>query len=232
MRFFVGTSGFSYKGWKGNFYPEKIPAREMLRFYAGKLTGVEINNTFYRMPKVSVLESWRQQVPEGFRFAVKASRRITHFKRLQNADEETGYLLEVVQSLGPQLGVVLFQLPPNFQKDLVRLETFLELLPTGTCAAFEFRHRSWWDDDVSDCLRSSGCALCLADTDNGPADPIVATSTTGYLRLRRTAYTDQELGEWARRVGDQGWEEAYVFFKHEEAGAGPHMAARFLQLVG
>jgi len=231
MEIGVGTSGWSYKEWKGKFYPEKQAAKDMLAYYAGKLTAVEINNTFYRMPKTSVLESWAAQVGEEFRFSLKASRRITHFSRLKDAGEETDYLVRTARSLGSRLGVILFQLPPNLKKDLPRLETFLkDALPAGTPAAFEFRHESWLEDDVLDRLREAGCALCLADTDDG-ATPFVRTAPLGYLRLRRSEYTDADLGDWAKRVRDAEWERAFVFFKHEDEAAGPRMAMHFRELV-
>lgn len=228
----VGTSGFAYKEWKGKFYPEKHPDQEMLQFYGGKLTAVEINNTFYQMPKPALLEGWAEKVPPTFRFALKASRRITHFKRLKDAAEETRYLVETAQVLGPRLGVILFQLPPNCRKDLDVLHRFLTgALPPGTPAAFEFRHDSWLEDDVFDRLRESGCALCIADTDEG-GTPFRSTADWGYLRLRGTTYTDEDLGEWVKRVRGEGWKRAFVFFKHEDEAAGPLMAMRFRELAG
>jgi uncharacterized protein YecE (DUF72 family) len=231
MQLGIGTSGYSYKEWKGSFYPEKLAAKDMLAYYAGRLTAVEINNTFYRMPKASVLESWAAQAGEDFRFSLKASRRITHFSRLKDAAEETDYLVRTARSLGSRLGVILFQLPPNLKKDLPRLERFLkDALPSGTSAAFEFRHESWLEDDVLDRLRDAGCALCLADTDDG-ATPFVRTAPLGYLRLRRSAYSDGDLAAWAKRVREAGWERAFVFFKHEDEAAGPRMAMRFRELA-
>jgi uncharacterized protein YecE (DUF72 family) len=231
MRWHVGTSGYSYKEWKGNFYPEKLPAKDMLSYYAQRLPAVEVNNTFYRMPKTSVLETWGAQVPETFRFVLKASQRITHFKRLKETEEVTGYLWNAASTLGDKLGVFLFQLPPNFRKDLERLTDFLANLPDPTRAAFEFRHESWFDDEVYDALRSAGTAFCIAD-DDGAAEPasVISTASWGYLRLRRESYSESDLDAWARRIRDHSWESAYVFFKHEDAGAGPRMAARFLEL--
>ncbi len=231
MKLRVGTSGYSYKEWKGSFYPEGLAAAEMLQFYATKLPAVEINNTFYRLPKASVLENWAAQVPETFRFAIKASRRITHMKRLKGAEDETGYLLETVQTLGSRLGVVLFQLPPNLKKDLPRLEDFIALLNPDTRAVFEFRHDSWRDDEVLTCLGDRGCALCIADVDDEPVPDVVATARHGYLRLRRTVYAQADLKHWAETIGDQDWDEAYVFFKHEDEAAGPRTAAEFLRLT-
>ncbi len=233
MELFAGTSGYSYKEWKGAFYPEDLPAGEMLGFYSGQLPAVEINNTFYRMPKRSVLESWAAQVPEGFRFSIKASRRITHFKRLKEADEELGFLLGNLEVLGPRLGVVLFQLPPNLKKDLPRLEAFVALLPDGLPAAFEFRHASWLEDgEAAACLAERGLALCKADTEDEPAEGPLAGGPLGYLRLRRAAYDDADLLGFAERIRTAGFERAFVFFKHEDEGAGPRLARRFLDLAG
>jgi uncharacterized protein YecE (DUF72 family) len=231
MRLFAGTSGYSYKEWKGSFYPADLPADQMLRSYAERLPAVEINNTFYRLPSAAQLESWAGQVPAGFRFAVKASRRITHIKRLKEAHDETGYLLRTLNALGPRLGVVLFQLPPNMKKDLGRLGAFLDLLTLGPRAAFEFRHPSWMDADVEACLRDRGCAWCVADDEDGPEPQVVSTGRLGYLRLRRPGYDDAALARWAAAVAARDWDEAYVFFKHEDEGAGPALAQRFLELA-
>jgi uncharacterized protein YecE (DUF72 family) len=225
MRVRAGTSGFSYKEWKGSFYPEDLPAGEMLRFYAGRLAAVEINNTFYRMPKPALLEGWSAQVPESFRFVLKASQRITHHKRLKEAGEEAAYFFRVAATLGDRLGPALFQLPPNLKKDLPRLEAFLDVLPAGSRAAFEFRHASWFEEDVFAALRARGAALCIAE-DEDLATPLVATADWGYLRLRRQDYTEADVIAWADRVRAQSWGEAYVFFKHEDAGSGPKLAAQ------
>lgn len=232
MKLYVGTSGYSYKEWKGNFYPEKLTPQEMLAYYATKLPAVEINNTFYRLPREHVVESWAEQVPKDFRFSVKASRRITHVKRLKNAAEETDYLLRTIGALKERLGVVLFQLPPNLSKDLFRLHAFLDVLPLGTRAAFEFRHPSWFDEDVYAALRKENCPLCIADTEDNEDTQIVSTADWGYLRLRKPGYRKPQLEKWGARIAAQGWTEAFVFFKHEDAGAGPKMAARFIELAG
>jgi len=230
---YVGTSGFSYKEWKGNFYPEKLAAKEMLAFYATRLPSVEINNTFYRMPRRDMLASWCEQVPEEFRFVIKASRRITHMRRLKEADEATGYLLEAVGVLGNRLGAILFQLPPNFRKDADRLRTFLELLPYGTPAAFEFRHPEWFDEETYGILRERGFAFAYVDDDNPEKDaPLVGTADWGYARLRRPEYSDDELAGLARQMLARDWKRAYVFFKHEDEGAGPALAARFREILG
>jgi uncharacterized protein YecE (DUF72 family) len=230
MELFAGTSGFAYREWIGPFYPERLPAAEMLRYYAGKLPSVEINNTFYRLPKPSLLEAWAAQVPEGFRFALKASQRITHRKRLRDVAEETDYLLRTSAALGPRLGPILFQCPPNLALDLERLDRFLDLLPPGTRAALEFRHPSWRDPAVAERLRSRDVALVSVDAEDAPARVEPATASFGYLRLRRPGYERAELAAWASRIATAGWSQAFVFFKHEDAGAGPRLAEEFLAL--
>jgi len=230
MTLYVGTSGYSYKEWKGSFYPEKIPAKEMLRYYSERLSTVEINATFYRMPQPSMLENWKEQVPPHFRFSLKASQRITHFKRLKETEEETKYFLETAAVLGEQMGVVLFQLPPNMKKDLARLETFLGHLPLDVPAAFEFRHPTWFEDDVLQLLRSQNRPLVVSDTDDMPTTHIDKTADWGYLRLRRVNYSEENLREWVTRIRDQNWKQAFLFFKHEDAGTGPKLAAQFLRL--
>ena len=231
MNLNVGTSGYSYKEWKGSFYPEKIPAKEMLRFYSERLSTVEINATFYRMPQPSMLENWKEQVSPTFRFSLKAPQRITHIKRLKETDEETKYFFETASVLKDQLGVVLVQLPPNMKKDLPRLETFLTHLPQATRAAFEFRHPTWFDDDVLDLLRSQKRALVVSDTDDMPTTHIDKTADWGYLRLRRVNYSEENLADWVGRIRDQNWTETFLFFKHEDAGTGPKLAAQFLRIA-
>ena len=231
MKLHVGTSGYSYKEWKGNFYPEDLPAKEMLSYYSRRLPAVEINNTFYRLPQPSMMENWKAQVPARFRFSIKATQRITHIKRLNNVAEETKYLLETAALLEERLGVVLFQLPPNMKKDTGRLSTFLELLPTETRAAFEFRHESWFDDETFGLLRQKNCALVVSDTDEKPLTEIINTASWGYLRLRRTAYEETDLAAWLKRVREQKWKDAFVFFKHEDEGVGPKLAAQFIEMA-
>ena len=231
MNLYVGTSGYSYKEWKGSFYPEKLPAKEMLSYYASKLKAVEINNTFYRMPQKSLLETWKSQVPADFKFSVKAPQRITHFKRLKDAADETNYFLDTVTVFENRLGVVLFQLPPNMKKDLPRLESFLSALPQQIPIAFEFRHPTWMEDDVLQVLSASNRALCISDTDDLPVSHIDKTANWGYLRLRRVNYGEEQLTEWLRRVRDTGWDYTFVFFKHEDEGTGPRLAAEFLSLA-
>ncbi len=231
MTLYVGTSGYSYKEWKGSFYPEKIPAKEMLSYYAGRLSTVEINATFYRMPQTSMLENWKAQVPPLFRFSLKASQRITHFKRLKETEEETKYFLETAGVLGDQLGVILVQLPPNMKKDLPRLENFLTQLPATTPAAFEFRHPTWFEDDVLELLRGQNRPLVVSDTDDLPTNHIDKTADWGYLRLRRVNYSEENLKEWVARIRAQSWKETFVFFKHEDEGTGPKLAAQFIKLA-
>lgn len=225
MRVLPGTSGFSYKEWKGSFYPEDLPASEMLRHYASRLPAVEINNTFYRMPRATMLASWAEQVPDGFFFALKASQQITHRKRLKEAGEAVAYFFEVATTLGDRLGPVLIQLPPNLKKDLPRLIDFLTLLPPAARSAFEFRHESWFDEEVFGALRSAGAALCWAE-DEELSTPRVPTAGWGYLRLRRADYTDADVAAWADRIRGETWTDAYVFFKHEDEGTGPRLAER------
>ncbi len=222
----TGASGFSYQPWKGPFYPENLPDSEMLSYYAKRLTAVEINNTFYRLPKASVLERWAGQTPKDFRFAIKASRHITHFARLkEEAADPLSYLLENLSALGTKVGPVLFQLPPNMKKDLPRLQAFLKLLPKTQQTTFEFRHPSWFEDDVFDALQVANTALCIADSgDEDKTAPFVATADWGYLRLRRDDYGARRIGAWAEKIQHQDWRETYVFFKHEDSGAAPKLA--------
>lgn len=213
----AGASGYSFKEWKGPFYPEKIDADAMLPFYAERLPTVEINNTFYRMPKVSVLENWAASTPAGFHFAIKASRRITHLARLKGdaAAESLAYLYANLVGLGDKRGPVLFQLPPNLKKDLPRLTAFLERLPAGHGAAFEFRNETWFDDEVYAALRGAGAALCLSEREDNAPPPLVETAPFGYVRLRLETYADDDLRAWADRLAATGWGTAYVYFMHE-----------------
>jgi uncharacterized protein YecE (DUF72 family) len=231
VRLWVGTSGYSYKAWLGKFYPERLAAKEMLRFYAARLPAVEINNTFYRLPKQSVLQSWAKQVPPEFRFVLKAPQRITHMKRLKDAEAEVEYLFRVEAALGSATGAVLFQLPPHLRKDIERLQHFLALLPGDRAVAFEFRHSSWFDDQVFACLRAHNRALCAAETDEKQSADLLTTADWGYIRLRRSDYTRADLLKWKERIASQRWDHAYVFFKHEDEGIGPRLAAEFLELV-
>jgi uncharacterized protein YecE (DUF72 family) len=231
MQWYAGTSGYSYKAWKGVFYPDDLPADQMLAYYAQQLSAVEINNTFYRMPRSSVLENWAAAVPEHFKFVIKASRRITHHHRLKQAEEPTGHLLNSLGALGDKLGAVLFQLPPNLRADRDRLAAFLDLLPDDLPAAFEFRHPSWDTAEIRSLLTERGVALCVAEDETSQVPQQLTTAPWLYLRLRKPDYTDQALTNWIRRGQSAGAERGYVFFKHEDEGAGPAMASRFLALT-
>ncbi|VTR97289.1 Uncharacterized protein OS=Geobacter daltonii (strain DSM 22248 / JCM 15807 / FRC-32) GN=Geob_1840 PE=4 SV=1: DUF72 [Gemmata massiliana] len=230
MNFFVGTSGYSYKEWKGSFYPDKLPANKMLGYYGERFRTVEINNTFYRAPTASVLETWARQVSANFRFVLKAPQEITHVKRLTNSCEMASALVASAGALGERQGPILFQLPPTFRKDVAALSDFLAYLPPCR-VAFEFRHQSWFDDEVYELLRDHQAAMCVADAEDDLDVPFVSTADWGYLRLRRPDYDDTALREWAARMRGRGWRECFVFFKHEDAGAGPRMASRLLELV-
>ncbi len=231
MAFHVGTSGFSYKAWKGLFYPEDLPDSDMLTYYAGRLDAVEINNTFYRMPTVKLLAGWAEKVPERFTFALKATRRITHQKKLEGVDDELAYLTETSSTLGDRLGPTLVQLPPYLKKDVPRLAEFLSRVPRGFRVALEFRSSSWFDDEVYAALEDGDAALVVSDVDDKPEPPVVRTAPFGYARLRRTDYDDAALESWAARLASPGWDEAYVFFKHEDEATGPRWAARFGELA-
>jgi uncharacterized protein YecE (DUF72 family) len=216
-RLFAGASGYSFKEWKGSFYPEDIKADAMLAYYVARQTTVEINNTFYRMPKTSVLENWAATAPDGFRFAIKASRRITHMSRLraETAADPLRYLYTNLAALGDKRGPVLFQLPPFFKKDLPRLTEFLALLPEGHRAAFEFRNESWFGDDVYAALKNAGASLCLSEREDNAPPPLVETAPWGYVRLRLEEYPDDALRVWAERLLATGWREIYAYFMHE-----------------
>jgi uncharacterized protein YecE (DUF72 family) len=227
MQVLAGTSGWSFKEWKGLFYPKGLPDDEQLSYYAGRFSTVEINNTFYRMPKESVLLDWASKVPPSFRFAIKASQRITHHGRLKDVASEVEYFTRMVNVLEERRGPTLFQLPPNLKKDLPRLTDFLDVLPRRWRSAFEFRHASWFDDEVYDALRTKGAALCIADHDDFET-PMVSTASWGYARLHRLTYDDAAIAAWRTRLEGLGVEELYVFFKHDEtAGSGPTAAEAF-----
>jgi uncharacterized protein YecE (DUF72 family) len=216
-RLFAGASGYSFKEWKGDFYPADIKSDAMLGWYAERLPTVEINNTFYRMPRPEVLGNWAAATPAGFRFAIKASRRITHLARLSadSAADSVAYLYRMLAALGDKRGPVLFQLPPFLRKDLARLEAFLGLLPAGHAAAFEFRNATWFDDDTYAALKAAGASLCLSEREDNAPPPLVETAPWGYVRLRLEAYSDEELAQWAARLAETRWREIYVYFMHE-----------------
>ena len=231
MRLHVGTSGYNFPEWKGSFYPPKLPSAKWLEYYAQQLGTVEINYTFYRMPSAKTVAGWDAATPEGFIFVLKAPQRITHFARLQSIDDPLRFFLDSIRKLNAKLGPVLFQLPPNFKKDIARLSDLLTQFPTDVRAACEFRHASWWSDDVYELLRSTNTALCVAHTEEG-ATPEVATADFGYVRLRDAGYAETELRDWLGklRAMGAGWTDAFVFFKHEEQGVGPKLAAQLRQL--
>ena len=231
MNFFVGTSGYSYKEWCGSFYPEKYPPKQMLQFYGKQFNSVEINNTFYRFPKKEVLSSWAEQVPDQFRFSIKASQKITHFQRLkEDSKENLEYLFELLPSLDNKLGVVLFQLPPNMKKDIERLRNFLNYLPTDYKIVFEFRNESWFEDDIYQLLSDKNIALCINDSEEG-STPAVKTANFSYFRLRRVKYNEKDLFKWIDLIGKEKWSDSFVFFKHEDEGTGPKLAERFNKLI-
>ncbi|OGA73757.1 MAG: hypothetical protein A3G81_28270 [Betaproteobacteria bacterium RIFCSPLOWO2_12_FULL_65_14] len=217
MKLLAGASGYSFKAWKGDFYPQTIKPEAMLAWYAERLPSVEINNTFYQMPKATVLENWARSTPESFRFAIKASRRITHLARLKadTAADSVHFLYRNLAALGAKRGPVLFQLPPFLKKDLPRLTEFLGVLPEAHLAAFEFRNDTWFADDVYDALRAAGAALCLSEREDSAPPPMVETASWGYVRLRLETYSDDDLRQWAARLAGTGWREIYVYFMHE-----------------
>jgi len=233
VKVLAGTSGYAFKEWKKVFYPEDLPDSGMLGYYASRFPTVEINNTFYRLPREKVLVEWGAQVPDNFTFAIKASQRITHHARLKpEAAGLVEYLLRTTAVLGDKLGPVLFQLPPNLKKDLPRLEAFLALLPAERRFTIEFRHASWFEDDVFSALRTRNVALCVVEQDEFQA-PLVATADWGYLRLHRFDYAAGSLAEWAGRITSQPWGLAHVYFKHDEGeGSGPPAVDAFARLLG
>lgn len=232
MRVHVGTSGYNFPEWKGTFYPAKLPAAKMLAYYAERLGTVEVNYTFYRMPNPKTVAEWVAATPERFTFVLKAPQRITHIARLKFVDKPLAYFCDTTRGLGPKLGPILFQLPPNFKKDLARLTDLLPLLPPDVRSAWEFRHASWFADDVYDALKRHNAALCVADTEDGTT-PLIATADFGYFRLRDESYKKKDLERWRDTVHElgAGWRDAFVFFKHEESGIGPALAQKFAALA-
>lgn len=232
MKVWIGTSGFQYTEWKGKFYPEDLPAADMLSFYSGKFSTTEVNYTFHRIPAPKTIENWRTRTPETFRFALKAPQKITHWSKLRDCSDTLEYFCRVVISLGERLGPLLFQLPPTFKKDAAVLSSFLREFPSMR-AAFEFRHESWFDEEIFELLRSRNIALCVADTDTIDT-PRQITADYGYLRLRREGYAKTDIERWADFVREQraNWIDAFVYFKHEESGIGPKLAQQMIELVG
>ena len=232
MKICVGTSGYNYPEWRGTFYPDKLPAAKMLAYYVERFSTVEINATFYRMPNAKTLAVWAATAPAGFAYVLKAPQQITHYARLRNIDEPLRYFCDTARTLGDKLGPLLFQLPPNFKKATDRLGRLLGALPADLRVALEFRHESWFDDEVYGLLRTRNAALCVADTEEG-ATPAVATADFGYLRLRAVEYRDDDLRHWLdtmARVG-AGWRDAFVFFKHEAESTRRALAFQNLMLT-
>lgn len=230
-RIWVGTSGYNYPEWRGSFYPEKMKPADMLPFYAAAFDSVEINYTFYRMPNAKTIDGWAAATPQDFRFVLKAPKRITHERRLKDFGDTLAVFVRLASALDDRLGPLLFQLPPNLKKDLPRLEAFLDELPDTAKAAFEFRHESWFDEDVLAALRARGVALCIADSEKISA-PVVQTAAFSYFRLRDEGYQDADIAAWAEKVREASTSgEVYVFFKHEESGKGPAFAKQLRELL-
>ena len=231
MRYLVGTSGYNYPEWRGSFYPEKFPTGKMLAFYAGHFNTVEVNYTFYRIPTPPLLEGWAKGTPETFTFTLKAPRRITHDSKLQRCEDLTQTFCRTARTLGAKLGTLLFQLPPTFKRDDATLGGFLELIPEGMRAAFEFRHPSWLDESVFAALRRRNVALCVADSDK-MSTPVVATADYAYFRLRDEGYQRPDIERWATVIKSQSVPgDAFVYFKHEEQGKGPEFAKMLMELL-
>lgn len=228
MQWFAGTSGYSYKEWKGPFYPDDIKPDGMLAYYASQLPAVEINNTFYRMPRTNVLDAWRETTPDDFRFVIKASRRITHNAKLEDCEDSVEYLASKLEALEDKLACVLFQLPPYLRKGADRLDAFLSAWPKAFPAAVEFRHESWFDDEIADVLRRNDAAICVSEDAKFAAPDFYATTDWVYLRLRKQNYDSAALDQWAARATQDGVKTGYAFFKHEDDGAGPALARTFL----
>jgi uncharacterized protein YecE (DUF72 family) len=232
MTVWVGTSGYNYPEWRGSFYPEKFPTAKMLPYYAERFQTVEINYTFYRTPNERILAGWSAETPMSFKLTLKAPKRITHDARLRDCADKVEYFLKTAATLGPKLGALLFQLPPFLRKDIALLDTFLEAFPPDVCAAFEFRHKSWWDDEVLQRLRAKNLALCVADSEKLSA-PVEITASYAYFRLRDEGYTPDDLARWARIIHEKtaACSDVYVYFKHEEAGKGPQFARLLLDAL-
>lgn len=221
----VGTSGYNYPEWKGSFYPEKLPSAKMLPYYAERFPTVEINYTFYRAPNEKILDGWSKATPEPFKLTLKAPKRITHDARLRDCGDRVRQFLETAATLGPKLGALLFQLPPNLKKDVALLDAFLDAFPPRVCAAFEFRHESWLADDVYERLKAKNLALCVADSER-LSTPVEVTADYGYFRLRDEGYTESDIARWAEVIQARtaGCSDVFVYFKHEEEGKGPEFA--------
>ena len=233
MAIWVGTSGYNYPEWKGTFYPETLSAAKMLPYYAERFPTVEINYTFYRAPNEKILDGWSKATPERFKLTLKAPKRITHDARLRDCGDRVRQFLETAATLGPKLGVLLFQLPPNLKKDLTLFDAFLDTFPPRVCAAFEFRHASWLDDEVYARLRARNLALCVADSDR-LSTPVVMTADYGYFRLRDEGYTPADIARWGDVIAEatSACGDVFVYFKHEESGKGPEFGKLLMQKLG
>ena len=231
MKLWIGTSGFQYSEWKGNFYPEDLPTAKMLPFYAERFLTTEINYTFHRIPSAKTIDNWKKLTPANFRFALKAPQKITHWSKLRDCADTLEFFCKVVSGLGDRLGPILFQLPPNFKKDSAVLSSFLRELPS-MCAAFEFRHESWFDGEIFELLKTRNIALCIADTETLET-PKIATADYGYLRLRREDYTKIDIERWTKFLCEQErkWRDVFVYFKHEESGVGPKLALQMIEML-
>lgn len=229
----IGTSGYNYPEWKGRFYPEGLASAKMLPYYAERFSTVEINYTFYRMPTARLVSGWAAQVPADFRFTLKAPKRITHDRRLRDVGDLLRTFCEAASELGDRLGALLFQLPPTFKKDLAVFDAFVDLLPPGARAAFEFRHESWLDEEVYARLRHRGLALCIADSAER-STPVLATADVAYLRLRDEGYRFEDIAEWSATVSELATrcQDVYVYFKHEDEGKGPEFGAMMKERLG
>jgi uncharacterized protein YecE (DUF72 family) len=232
VNYLIGTSGYNYPEWRGSFYPEKFPTNKMLAFYAEHFKTVEVNYTFYRMPTEALLDGWSKGTPDGFRFTLKAPRRITHDSRLQRCEDLTRTFCKTAATLGGKLGVLLFQLPPTYKRDDAVFDAFLDVIPEGTRAAFEFRHPSWHDETVFDALRRRNLALCIADSEK-MSTPVVSTADYAYFRLRDEGYQSADIERWASVMrGREGPTDRFVYFKHEEEGKGPEFAKQLASQLG
>jgi uncharacterized protein YecE (DUF72 family) len=231
--FWVGTSGYNYPEWKGSFYPDDLPAKKMLPFYAARFPTVEINYTFYRMPTEKLVAGWAEQTPAPYKLTLKAPRRITHDKRLRDTSDDVKFFCEVAATLGDKLGTLLFQLPPFLRKDVALLEAFLAGLPPAVRAAFEFRHASWFDEDVFARLAGRNLAVCIADSEK-LSTPVRIACDYAYFRLRDEGYQPDDIKRWADTIARDtaSCRDVFVYFKHEESGKGPEFARLLMDHLG
>ncbi|MFL6590110.1 MAG: DUF72 domain-containing protein [Chthoniobacterales bacterium] len=233
MNHWIGTSGFQYAEWRGTFYPEDLSTAKMLPFYAERFSTTEVNYSFRRIPSPKTIQGWWDATPERFKFSLKAPQKVTHFAKLKNCGDTMRYFCQVICDLEAKLGPILFQLPPNFKKDTGLLAEFLNDVPAGLRAAFEFRNPSWFDEEVFALLNTKNIALCIAESAD-LTTPVVATADYGYLRLRREDYTDADIERWvgAIREKEKVWPDAFVYLKHEESGMGPRLAKQLMERLG